>query len=75
MIGSFLSHYAFNAVMYRLLEVNNELNRQNLVSQMTMIYSINMDYKLARIGFTIYLGLLNLGRVARFKSSKVVTTY
>ena len=25
-------------IMYRLLEVNNRLNKQSLVSQMTMIY-------------------------------------
>ena len=31
-----------------LLEVNNELNKKNLVSQMTKIYSVNMVYILAR---------------------------
>ena len=42
-------------IMLRLLEVNNEFNKLNLVSQMTMIYSNNMDYILARIGFTILI--------------------
>ena len=31
--------------------------------------------KKVQADFIIYLGLLNIGKVARFKSSKVVTTY
>ena len=34
--------------MQRLLGVNNRLKKQTLVSQLTMIYQINMVYILAR---------------------------
>ena len=34
----------FGIVMLRLLEVSNDLNKQNLVCQMTMIYCVNMAY-------------------------------
>ena len=46
-----LDHYGNKlraVLMKRLLEVNKELNKQNLVSQKTRIYSINMVYILAR---------------------------
>ena len=37
------------------------LSKQKLVSQMTMIYSINMVYILARIGFTILILRIRAG--------------
>ena len=64
-IKKMTSHYGRSTfIKKRLLEINNELNNQNLVSQMTMIYCVNMIYIGKKVDTTEYIKKCYKGSVS-----------